>query len=208
MRDENLKRFAKFLAISFFFSAIFVLLFYFIRNDKISYYASLINTTAIKKSDKEKDVIYNQDAKRLISYPAYGKKYAKLKIDKINLDLPIYYGDSMEILRYGVGHYAGSYFPGEGGSIILPAHNTEGFFSRLPELEKNDLIIIEANYGTFKYKVGSHKVVKETDLKAFPIQEEKEMLIMYTCYPINRSVIGRKTERYVVYAYRAEDENE
>ena len=44
------------------------------------------------------------------------------------------------------------------------------------------------------------KVVKETNLAAFPIQHDHELLIMYTCYPINQSVVGRKTKRYVVYA--------
>ena len=31
------------------------------------------------------------------------------------------------------------------------------------------------------------------------------MLIMYTCYPLG---VGRKTERFVVYAYKAGDKNE
>ena len=204
-KTDFIKRFAKFLATSFFFLSIFILLYFFIFNDKATYMASIINTTAIEKSKKEKDAIYSQEAKKLIGYPTYGKKYANLKIDKINLNLPIYYGDSLEILRYGVGHYAGSYFPGEGGSIIMPAHNTVGFFNRLEELNKEDLIIIETNYGVFKYKVDSYKVVKETDLKAFPIQDKREMLILYTCYPINKNVVGRRTERYVVYSYRVED---
>ena len=49
------------------------------------------------------------------------------------------------------------------------------------------------------------KVVKETDLEAFPIQHDHELLIMYTCWPINRSVVGRKTQRLVVYAERVEN---
>ena len=54
----------------------------------------------------------------------------------------------------------------------------------------------------------SKKVVKETDLAAFPIQHEKELLILYTCWPINRSVVGRKTERLVIYANKVGDSYE
>ena len=38
-------------------------------------------------------------------------------------------GDTLDILRYGVGHYAGSFFPGEGGSVIFAAHNN--YFRKL-----------------------------------------------------------------------------
>ena len=64
----------------------------------------------------------------------------------------------------------------------------------------DDEVIIEASYGTFTYKVYESKVVKETDLEAFDVQEDEEILLMYTCWPINRSVFGRKTQRLVVYA--------
>jgi len=203
--------FATNIAISFFFASIFIVCFYVLFNDKITAYTNLINTTAVKSvgsSNENKSISLDVKAKRLTSYPEYGKKYATLKIPAIELELPIYYGDNLSILRYGVGHYAGSYFPGEGGSIILAAHNTKGFFQRFEELNVGDEVTIEANYGTFKYKIDSYKVVKETDLDSFPVQDEEELLIMYTCYPINKSVIGRRTQRYVVYAIRIGEVNE
>ena len=197
-----IKAFAINIAISFFFASVFVLVFYAFFYDKTTYYTNLINTTAISgnKTSEEKEIVLNKDSKRLTDYPAYGKKYATLKISAIDLELPLYYGDTLSILRYGVGQYAGSYFPGEGGTTIIAAHNTTNFFARVEELKVNDEIIIEASYGTFKYRIDSYKVVNENDLDAFPIQDEKELLILYTCYPINRSVIGRKTDRYVIYA--------
>ena len=39
----------------------------------------------------------------------------------MKLELPIYHGDTLKILRKGVGHYAGSYFPGENGTVLLAA---------------------------------------------------------------------------------------
>lgn len=205
---KKVKTFATYVAISFFFTAIFSLLITVFFYEKINYYITLINTTTVKEYNVEKEIVYNKEAKRLIEYPDYGKKYANLIIPSIDMNLPVFHGDNLTILKSAVGHYAGSYFPGEGGTVLLAAHNTKGFFQRLEELKKGDEITIDTIYGTFKYSVDSYKVVKETDLEAFPFQKERELLIMYTCYPINRSVVGRKTERYVVYAYRIGDNNE
>ena len=200
MKTSRIKAVATNVAIAFFFTAVFVLIYYYVVEEKISSYINLINTTAVKKTGEERETSYNFETNKLLNYPKYASKYATLKIDSIDLDLPIYHGDSLKILRHGVGHYAGSYFPGEGGTIILAAHNTNGFFNKLDQIKNGDKVIIKADYATFEYKVYDSKVVKETDLAAFDINHDEEILIMYTCYPINRSVVGRKTKRYVVYA--------
>ena len=200
MNKKNiLKIFAINIAISFFFASIFITIIYFIGEEKINYYSGLINSIVVN-TDKENEAVFNKESKRIIELPSWGKRFGTIKIDSINLSLPVYHGDSLKILHYGIGHYAGSYFPGENGSIIMPGHNNVGVFHELDKVKIGDKIIIEANYGTFTYEVTEFKVVKETDLDAFPVQKDEELLILYTCYPINRSVIGRKTERYVVYA--------
>ncbi len=204
-----IKTFATNVAISFFFAAIFVFTTYMLFDKKINHYASLVNSFAIKQSSsKEKKTTYDLASKSLINRPLYGKKFATLKIPEINMSLSVYHGDTLDIMRYGVGHYGGSYFPGETGTIILAAHNDVGFFHEIDRLVEGSKITIEADYGTFEYEVDSYKVVKETDLDAFTIQEDEEKLIMYTCYPIRHGVVGRRTERYVVYAHRVGDTNE
>lgn len=191
------------IAIAFFFTAIFVLCYYFIVEEKLSFYINMINTTAVEKNNTEsRKTTYNFETNKLLNYPKYGKKFATLNIKSVDMKLPIYHGDNLRILRYGVGHYAGSYFPGENGTIILAAHNTNGLFNKLDEIKKGDKVVIKASYATFEYEVYDMKVVHETDLDAFKVQHDEERLIMYTCYPINRSIIGRKTKRYVVYAKR------
>ena len=206
----RIKTVATSVAIAFFFTAIFVLVYYYVVEPYVSKYINLINVTAVKKksSNEEVNTTYNIDAKRLINYPKYGSKYATLKIDSIDLKLPVYHGDNLKILRHGVGHYAGSYFPGENGTVIFAAHNTKGFFNKLDQVKNKDKIIIEATYSKFEYEVYDSKIVHETDLDAFKIQHDEEILILYTCYPINRSVVGRKTKRYVVYARKVGHVNE
>ena len=196
------------IAIAFFFTAIFVLCYYYFVEEELSFYINVINTTAAPKTGEEKHASYNFETSKLLNYPSYGKKYATLSIKSIDMNLPVYHGDSLKILRHGIGHYAGSYFPGENGTIILAGHNTAAYFKRLDELEKGDMVVIEASYGTFKYIVDRSDVVKETDYEAFKVSHDKESLIMYTCYPMNRRVVGRRTKRYVVYAYKEGDTSE
>ncbi len=139
----------------------------------------------------------------LINYPTYGTKYATIKIDSIGLELPVYYGANYTILKSGIAHDENSYFPGEGGSIILAGHNFSSFLGSLPKANIGDRIQLETTYGTFNYEIYDTKIVKETDVNEVPIQDEKEILMIYTCWPINN--IGHASQRYVVYANLVEE---
>ena len=77
-------------------------------------------------------------------------------------------------------------------------HNSKKVFRRFSELQIGDEITVKATYGTYKYKIYDMKLVKETDIDQIPIQDKKEILMVYTCYPFNN--IGYATQRYVVYA--------
>lgn len=168
-----------------------------IIGQKKDFIMTLINTISIRKEEKIEIETVIEDNK-LKNYPEYGTSYATINIPKININLPVYYGDTMEILKKGVGHSSGSYFPGEGGSIVYTGHNSKKVFRNFSKIEKGDLINIKTDYGDFSYKVYDTKIVEETDINALPIQDNKEILMIYTCYPFNN--IGYATQRYVVYA--------
>ena len=168
-----------------------------IIGQKKDFIMTLINTISIKKEEKVEIETVIEDNK-LKNYPEYGTSYATINIPKININLPVYYGDTKEILKKGVGHSSGSYFPGEGGSIVYMGHNSKKVFRNFSKIEKGDLINIKTDYGDFSYKVYDTKIVEETDINALPIQDNKEILMIYTCYPFNN--IGYATQRYVVYA--------
>lgn len=134
----------------------------------------------------------------LLNYPTFGTKYASLKIDSIKVNLPVYYGANYTILKSGIAHDDRSYFPGEGGSVILAGHNFKTFLADLPKAVIGDKIVLETIYGTFEYEIYDTKIVKETAVEEVPVQKEKEILMLYTCWPINN--IGHASQRYVVYA--------
>ncbi len=149
----------------------------------------------LKTMDKK---YFDNEITVLTNCPAYGKHYATLKIPSIATELPIYYGKSLDLLKNGVGHDEESYFPGEGGSIILMGHNYNRLLGKLPDVNIGDLIEITTDYGNFEYTIYDSQIVKETEVHKVPIQEESEILMIYTCWPINN--VGYATERYVIYA--------
>lgn len=160
---------------------------------------SLLNKISIDITKKEeiKPTVITAENK-IQNYPEYGTQYATIEIPKIDLNLPVYFGDTLDILKKGVGHSSGSYFPGEGGSIIYLGHNFKNFFRRFSELQLGNEIKVKTNYGEFNYKIYDMQLINETEVDKLPIQEEKEILMVYTCYPFNN--VGYAYQRYVVYA--------
>lgn len=182
------------------FIAIILFTVNFVFGAKIEETVSLASKISIDIKADKADIkpIEISDKGVIKNYPNYGTKYADIQIPKIDVDLPVYFGDTLEILKKGVGHSTGSYFPGEGGSIVYMGHNSKKVFRRFSELQIGDEITVKATYGTYKYKIYDMKLVKETDIDQIPIQDKKEILMVYTCYPFNN--IGYATQRYVVYA--------
>ncbi len=148
------------------------------------------NTNQETKIDTEKKTLEN--------YPEYGTQYATIEIPRIDANLPVYFGDTLEILKKGVGHSSGSYFPGEGGSILYMGHNSKKVFRRFSELQIGDEIKVTTTYGEYNYKIYDMQLINETELEKVPIQKDEEILMVYTCYPFNN--VGYATQRYVVYA--------
>ena len=197
---QTLKATISSIIVALFITGLLILVINLFFGQEIGEIFSLVNKVSIT-IDENKEVaetIISEEENKLINYPEYGTQYATIQIDKIDVNLPVYFGDTLEILKKGVGHSSGSYFPGEGGSIIYMGHNSKKVFRRFGELQKGNEIKVTTNYGEYTYKIYDMKLIKETETDKLPIQKEKEILMIYTCYPFNN--IGYTTQRYVVYA--------
>lgn len=186
--------------VAFFITSALMLVIYLFCGQEIEEIFSLVSKVSIDiNPEREQEPIeIDTDDNTLVNYPEYGTQYATIKIDKIDLEAPVYYGDTLEILKKGVGHSSGSYFPGEGGSIIYMGHNSKKMFRRFSELQIGNEIKVTTTYGEYTYKIYDMQLIKETEVDKLPIQKDKEILMVYTCYPFNN--IGYATQRYVVYA--------
>lgn len=189
--------------VAFVYVAIVIGIIAILFGNKISMAISLINTVSIETGEKNtekntQEVKINLENKMLEEYPEYGTQYGKVIIKDLDIDLPLYFGDTLSILRYGVGHSSGSYFPGEGGSIICMAHNTKGFLRSLPEIQVGTKIQLNTVYGNYTYTVYETKIVPGTETSAVPVQHDEEILMLYTCYPVNS--IGHAKNRFITYS--------
>ena len=207
---EKLKVIVKQLAIAFFFTAFFIFLTLTITKTKIDKAINFINSFAIIQNNNKgttKNIQINTVTKRLVEYPNFGDIWARIVIKSADIESNVYHGDTLDLLKYGVGHHAGSYFPGEGGTILIAGHNSTRDFGRLPKTQIGDEIIIKAVYGTYTYKIYDYEIIEAKALnEKLEINDNKEILMVYTCYPVDTP--GYKSKRYVIYASLVGDSNE
>ena len=190
-------------------------------------YASLVIADDAPNFDSDLKVIYDPNAEKytdtisqpghsdssgdprkqyipiaVVQYPEVGEQYGRVFSDKLGINAPVYFGDTNEILRIGVGQYKYSFLPGFDRTIILSAHNIS-FFNGLKNAEVGDVITFDTNYETYEYKIVRAEVAKVNDLERElngMILTEKETLVMYTCYPFD--AIAAVPDRFVVYCER------
>lgn len=160
-------------------------------------YIELIST---KPSDTQ-NVKLEMGENGLKLRPEYGKQFGKVTISSANIELPLLFGNTLEVLKDGIGQNTRSYCPGEGKTIILNGHNTEKMLKRLYRVKKNDKILITTEYGSYTYEVDDMKVTNEKDIA---IETNNEVLVIYTSYPENST--GSTSKIYVVYAKLIENQ--
>ncbi len=131
-----------------------------------------------------------------------GQQFASLRIPSIDVDLPVFQGDREREFSRGVGHFPGSFFPGQNGNILLAAHRT-GNFRTFEYIEAGDPVHMETTYGTFVYQVDEIRITDGDDM-SIAANTSTERLTMYTCYPFE--YFGNAPQRYVVICSLVESE--
>ena len=155
--------------------------------------ASAIDTTLIRDNLEQAQAFVKGAA---IHRPTKGEQYAVIRVKRIEFEKDLYMGDDSAQLDAGIGQYIYSGLPGEGKPLLLAGHNGTQFY-KLHEVEKGDLVEITTEYGTYTYRVTHMEIQNADDFDTNKLNEEKEYLIMYTCYPFH---IINTPQRYFVYA--------
>ena len=133
----------------------------------------------------------------LVEMPVYGTHYAKLEISNASISTDLYFGDSSAVLKLGVGQYIGSSIPGYGKPLLIGGHNNAAFH-RLQNVKTGDIVTITTNYGVYEYQITETRIAASNDKSAYDLAQEKEQLILYTCYPFD--TLGLTSKRFFVYA--------
>lgn len=205
-----LKVIAKRLVIAFLFATSIIFITFLIFGKKIDKSVALINKVFVFNNSyqkRDREVEFDKVKKKLKVYPSFGEVFGNVLIPSIKVDVTLYHGESLKNLKYGLGHHAGSFFPGEGGSIIIAGHNTYGQLYDLPKVKIGDMIIIKTIYGNYSYSVSNTYVIDALELnRSLSLNNDKESVMLYTCYPVE--IPGFKSKRFVVVADLVGDSDE
>jgi sortase A len=119
-----------------------------------------------------------------------------LRIDKIQLEVPILEGTDGLSLNRGVGHVAGTANPGEDGNVAIAGHR-DGFFRGLKDVSLGDAVEVAGASETKTYIVDRISVVDPSDVSVIQ-PSTRSSLTLITCYPFH--YIGGAPRRYIVQA--------
>jgi sortase A len=209
--NKRLKKTADYVKMSLLFIISGAIVLYLAGAPLISYTASIGNMIMVKGAPGYPEE-YNPELLNLvddsnsaldqseIQVPTLETQYGTIVCDAIALTAPLYYGDSESSLLNGVGQYPHSGFPGEGKPILVSGHDGT-FFAPLEKIEIGNVINITTSYGEYEYKVVATKIAGSADTTAYDLTQDKEQLILYTCYPFGQ-VIGDRSDRFFVYCDR------
>lgn len=107
-----------------------------------------------------------------------------IRIDKINVNYPILYESSKDLLQISLCRFAGP-MPNEVGNLCIAGHNYVDykFFSRLNELEKNDIIkIFDLSGRMIEYTVTKIYEAKPNDTSCTSQDTNgKNIITLLTC---------------------------
>lgn len=128
--------------------------------------------------------------------PQDGEKLGSLSIPKLEQTIPIFYGDSEQILKKGIGHIRGTALPGEASNSVLAGHR-DTFFRHLEQLVVGDKLIVERSNTYYMYKIKKIRIVEKDDSTVI-VPKPRHTLTLITCYPF--TFIGPAPQRYIIEA--------
>jgi sortase A len=99
-------------------------------------------------------------------------------------------------LRAGPGHYPGTPFPGERGTVAIAGHRTTygAPFRRIDKLDRGDRIELRMPYGRFTYVVERTKIVPPTEVSVTD-RVAFDRLVLSACHPLYSAA-----QRIIVFA--------
>ncbi len=142
---------------------------------------------ARRQQQKQEEARQEKEKRQLGEYIASTLE-GMLKIDKINLYLPILPGVTEDNLNISVASIENTGKPGKIGNYSIAGHRVQKYgqhFNRLDEVEIGDVIEIEDREKTYKYVVFNKFLVdpKETWVINRTSKTEREVTLI-TCYPL------------------------
>ena len=128
-----------------------------------------------------------------------------IKIQKIDVMLPIYHGTEEGVLQTSIGHLEESSLPagGESSHCMLSGHRglpSARLFTDLDKLSEGDTFTLTILNETLTYEVDHIWIVEPSDLSHLVIEDGKDYCTLITCTPY-----GINTHRLLVRGHRIDN---
>jgi sortase A len=127
--------------------------------------------------------------------PVNGIDFA-IRVPRLGYFAAVREGIDSASLYSGPGHYPGTVWPGEPGTVGVAAHNV--YWVNFPQLKPGDEIDVETRYGIFRYHVTSSVIVNPDDRTVLVPDANGYYLTLTTCWPLWAGAFA--TQRYVIFA--------
>jgi sortase A len=130
-----------------------------------------------------------------------GKPLGRIEIPRIDVRVIFVHGTSWaRDLSKGPGHYERTSVPGLGRTTAIAGHRTTfgAPFRHIDRLRPGDDVVLEVPYGTFRYRVFEHRVVKSNEWSIIR-PRGFDALVLSACHPLYSA-----SHRWVVSARLAE----
>lgn len=149
--------------------------------------------------------LYEQNTIDLTEYGIEDGIIGFLKVDKLDVILPIYLGASEENMSLGAVHLTETSYPvgGENTNCVIAAHRGFGktaMFRNIQKLEVGDSVIIENFREVLHYEVSEIEIIMPTETEKLLIRQGEDMVTLLTCHPY-----GSNAKRYLVYCKRVRE---
>ena len=120
-----------------------------------------------------------------IELPTLGRKYVVVQ------------GTDVGTLRKGPGHYPGTVFPGQAGTVAIAGHRTTYLapFRTINELKRGQRIVLKMPYGRFTYAVEKTQIVGPNAIWITRRVPGAPRLVLSACHPLYSA-----SHRIVVFA--------
>lgn len=109
-------------------------------------------------------------------------------LTKIHLKMPIYLGCSDYNMSIGAAQLGQTSIPfgGKNTNAVIAGHCGYGYrdyFRHIEKLRPGDVVRITTPFNKLKYIVKKRKIVKPKNRDEIRIQDDKDMVTLFTCYP-------------------------
>ncbi len=151
-------------------------------------------TTRPQAADLE--AFYRRSAVAYRKKTGVGEPIGRLVVPRLGLRVWVVLGTDTESLKKGPGLHPPTGFPGEGRLTYVAGHRTTygAPFSDIDKLKPGDPVTLEVPYGTFRYVVTGHRIVRANQLEVLQSRGREEIALQ-ACWPRFFA-----SHRYIAYA--------